>query len=156
MLQMRISSELKKACAARVGFRAGRLSALRCRASRTGKALYACALRINMPKTMTATQVIEQGEYLQPDFDPASLTIPQLLGVFSFHEVKFPSRYTKEKLVQTFNDTLKPRVPQLLQDRLSRQHSPASDHGITDGRTGRPIRKASSVRQCDHPWFSRI
>ncbi|KIP09118.1 hypothetical protein PHLGIDRAFT_12180 [Phlebiopsis gigantea 11061_1 CR5-6] len=88
---------------------------------------------------LTTAQIIEQGDYLKPDFDPASLTVSQLLGVFGFHNVMYPSPYTKPKLVQLFNDEIKARAPQLKKERLSRQNSQASDDGITDGLTGRPL-----------------
>ena len=99
-----------------------------------------------MSRTLTTTQVVEKGDYLEPGFNPASLTVAQLLGLLSFHDIKYPTPYTKTKLVQVFNDELKPQTPQLRQERLSRQHSRASDAGIVDGRTGKRIRAARSVR----------
>lgn len=98
-----------------------------------------------MSRALTSAQIIEKGDYLDPDFDPSSLTISQLLGVFGFHNINFPSPYTKGKLVQIFNDELKPRVNQFKKERLSRQNSQGSDDGITDGVTGRPINEARRV-----------
>ena len=95
---------------------------------------------------LTTAQVIEQGDYLKPDFEPASLTVSQLLGVFGFHNVMYPSPYTKPKLVQLFNDEIKAKAPQLRKERLSRQNSQASDDGITDGLTGRPLNEGRKVR----------
>lgn len=88
---------------------------------------------------LTAAQVIGVGEYLNPDFDPASLTIPQLLGVLGFHNINFPTPYSKSKLVQLFNDEIKPKASKFKRDRIKREQSLASDDGITDGVTGRPI-----------------
>ena len=102
-----------------------------------------------MSRALTSAQVIEKGDYLNPDFDPATLTISQLLGVFGFHNIGFPSPYTKGKLVQIFNDELKPNAQQYKKDRLSRQNSQASDDGITDGLTGRPINEGRRVRCYD-------
>lgn len=94
---------------------------------------------------MTAAQVIAIGEYLQPDFDPSSLTVPQLLGVFGYHNVNYPSQYTKPKLVQLFNEEIKPKATRLKKERLKRENSQASDDGIKDGVTGRPINEGTKV-----------
>ena len=90
---------------------------------------------------MTAAQVIAQGDYLKPDFDPSSLTIPQLLGVFGFHNINYPSQYTKAKLVQIFNDDIKPKAKKFIKERLKRENSQASEDGITDGVTGKPLKE---------------
>ncbi len=98
---------------------------------------------------MTAAQVIAQGDYLKPDFDPSSLTIPQLLGVFGFHNIKYPSQYTKAKLVQTFHEEIMPKAKKFIKERLKRENSQASEDGITDGVTGRPLKvctRASALR----------
>ncbi|KAI0082702.1 hypothetical protein K474DRAFT_1610816 [Panus rudis PR-1116 ss-1] len=88
---------------------------------------------------LTAAQVIAQGDYLNSDFDPSTLTIPQLLGIFGFHNINYPSQYTKPKLVQLFNDEIKPKANKFKRQRLKRENSQASDDGITDGLTGKPI-----------------
>ena len=88
---------------------------------------------------LTAAQVITLGEYLQPDFEPSSLTVAQLLGIFGYHNINYPSQYTKTKLVQLFNDEIKQKREKLSQQRIKRTNSVASDDGITDGLTGRPI-----------------
>jgi hypothetical protein len=88
---------------------------------------------------MTAAQVIAVGDYLNPEFDPASLTIPQLLGVFGFHNIKYPTPYTKSKLVQLFNDEIKPRSEKFKKDKRKKENSQATDDGITDGVTGLPL-----------------
>ncbi|KAM5535229.1 hypothetical protein V8D89_011165 [Ganoderma adspersum] len=96
---------------------------------------------------MTAAQVIAQGDYLKPDFDPSSLTIPQLLGVFGFHNVNYPSQYTKAKLVQIFNEEIKPKAKKFIKERLKRENSQASEDGITDGVTGKPLKEPKPVRR---------
>ncbi|KAF9053636.1 hypothetical protein BDZ89DRAFT_1098171 [Hymenopellis radicata] len=88
---------------------------------------------------LTATQVIAQGSYLEPDFEPSSLTVSQLLGVLSHHAVKYPTPYSKPKLVQVFNDEIKANSAKLKRQRLKHESSIASDDGITDGVTGKPI-----------------
>ena len=93
---------------------------------------------------MTAAQVIALGEYLDPDFDPSSLTVNQLLGVFGFHNIRYPSPYTKPKLVQLFNDEIKPKMKQFKKDRVKKETSLATDDGIKDGVTGRYLNEDSS------------
>lgn len=92
-----------------------------------------------MSRSLTTSQIIELGDYLKPDFDPQSLTIPQLLGIFGFHGVMYPTPHTKAKLVAVFNEQIKSRAEQYKQERLARQNSQASDEGVTDGLTGRPL-----------------
>jgi len=98
---------------------------------------------------LTSAQVIGLGEYLNPDFDPTSLTVSQLLGVLGFHNINFPSPYTKPRLVQLFNDEIKAKSAKFKKERLKKENSLASDEGITDGLTGHPIggRKAPLVRR---------
>ncbi|KAI0646974.1 Man1-Src1p-C-terminal domain-containing protein [Trametes meyenii] len=92
-----------------------------------------------MSRQMTTAQIISLGEYLQPDFDPSTLTVAQLLGVFGFHGIKWPSQYTKPKLVQLFNDQIKANAKKFTRERIKRENSQASEDGITNGVTGRPL-----------------
>ncbi|KAI0306369.1 Man1-Src1p-C-terminal domain-containing protein [Multifurca ochricompacta] len=103
-----------------------------------------------MSRSITAAQVIELGEYLNPDFDPSTLTVNQLLGVFGFHNIKYPTPFTKPRLVQLFNDEIKPKIKQYTKERIKKENSLASDDGIKDGVTGRylnednkPLRRSS-------------
>ncbi|KAH9079650.1 Man1-Src1p-C-terminal domain-containing protein [Lactarius deliciosus] len=104
-----------------------------------------------MSRSLTAAQVIASGEYLEPDFDPTTLTVNQLLGVFGFHNVRYPTPYTKPKLVQLFNDEIKPKIKQFKKEMIKKENSQASDDGIKDGITGRflnedankPLRRSS-------------
>ncbi|KAF8654062.1 hypothetical protein AX16_003596 [Volvariella volvacea WC 439] len=99
---------------------------------------------------LTAAQVITRGEYLEADFDSASLTVSQLLGVLNYHNIRYPTPYSKAKLVQLFNDEIKSRTAQLKKERSKRENSNPSDDGITDGVTGQPIaatRKSTAPRR---------
>jgi hypothetical protein len=49
------------------------------------------SINVVMSRSMTAAQIIALGEYLDPDFDPSSLTVNQLLGVFGFHNIRYPT-----------------------------------------------------------------
>lgn len=90
---------------------------------------------------LTSAQVISLGEYLGPDFDPTSLTVSQLLGVLGYHNVKYPTPYTKTKLVQLFNTEIKTKATKFMKERLRKENSIASEDGITDGLTGEPLNK---------------
>ena len=94
---------------------------------------------------LTTSQVINLGEYLDPDFDPASLTSSQLLGVLGYHNIHYPTPYSKPKLVQIFNDEIKARASKLKKERLKKENSLASDEGIIDGHSGQPLNGGSKV-----------
>lgn len=98
-----------------------------------------------MSRALTAAQVISLGEYLNSDFDPATLTVSQILGVFGYHNIRFPTPYTKPKLVQLFLDEIRPKAAKFKRDRLKKENSLASDDGITDGATGKLLSGATKV-----------
>lgn len=90
---------------------------------------------------LTSAQVISLGDYLEPDFEPSSLTVSQLLGVLGYHNVVYPSPYSKPKLIALFNTEIKPNASKFRKQRIKADASIASDDGITDGHTGEPLRK---------------
>lgn len=90
---------------------------------------------------LTSAQVISLGEYLEPDFDPAALTVSQLLGVLGYHNIPYPTPYTKPKLIQVFNNEVKTRAKKFKKDRVKKENSIASEEGIMDGVTGQPLSK---------------
>lgn len=100
---------------------------------------------------LTSAQVISLGEYLEPDFNPSTLTVSQLLGVLGYHNVPYPTPYSKPKLVKVFNDEIKARSSKFKKERLKKTNSQPSDDGITDGVTGVPLnggRKVCSLYLC--------
>lgn len=98
-----------------------------------------------MSRALTAAQVISLGEYLNSDFDPATLTVSQILGVLGYHNIRYPTPYTKPKLVQLFLDEIRPKAAKFKKDRLKKENSLASDDGITDGVTGKLLSDATKV-----------
>lgn len=96
----------------------------------------------------TTSQIIAKGDYLQPDFDPKSLTIAHLIGIFAYHNVQYPSQHNKAKLIAIFNNEIKGNSEVLRKQRLERQEALASEEGIVDGVTGIPIAPAEPVRHC--------
>ena len=93
----------------------------------------------------STSDIIAQGDYLEPDFNPASLTIPQLLGILGYHGVNYPSQHPKAKLIQLFNDEIKAKAEHYKAERLSQQNSQASDEGIRDGLTGEALNAGQRV-----------
>lgn len=100
----------------------------------------------NMSSKLTSAQIITLGEYLEPDFNPASLTVSQLLGILGYHNVTYPTPYSKPKLVQRFEEEIQAKATRLKKDRLKKANSIASDDGITDGLTGKPLGKVCFSR----------
>jgi hypothetical protein len=103
---------------------------------------------------VTLTQIIELGDYLKPTFDPKALTVPQLLGLMTYHNILYPSPYSKTKLIALFNNELKVKASVLQQERLDAESMAPSVEGIIDGHTGGPVhsdslRKVSQLRHFD-------
>ncbi|PCH38229.1 hypothetical protein WOLCODRAFT_136117 [Wolfiporia cocos MD-104 SS10] len=105
---------------------------------------------------MSVAQIIAIGEYLEPDFDPSTLTVAQLLGIFGFHNVLYPSQYTKPRLIALFNESIKPNAAQFKKERAKRANSQASDDGITDGVTGRPINEGKTLPRRSSRRLSQV
>ncbi|KAL1868695.1 inner nuclear membrane protein enriched at telomere/subtelomere region [Diaporthe australafricana] len=74
-------------------------------------------------------------DYLQPEFEPASVTIPRLRSILVSQNVPYPATAKKAQLVEIFNDTVAPRAKKLL---AQRQKAKRSSMGITniDGSQG--------------------
>ena len=110
-----------------------------------------------MPR-LTAAEVVALGDYLEPEFDPSSLTISQLLGVMGHHGIPFPLPYSKPILVQLFVDKVVSQADRLKEQRLKVQCAKPSDKDIIDGLAEvRPRRLRRKVRLLDqahssYPW----
>jgi len=94
-----------------------------------------------MSNRLTSAQIIALGDYLRPDFNPSTLTVSQLLGLLGYHNVTYPTPYSKSKLIQCFEEEIKYKADNLRKERLKKANSIASDDGITDGLTGKPLGK---------------
>jgi hypothetical protein len=88
------------------------------------------------PSRRTTSQIISLGQYLDADFDPTSLTVPQILGILLYHKVKYPTRYSKKELVHIFNSKIKPRSAVFKNERITQENVTGSNDGIEDGLTG--------------------
>ncbi len=83
---------------------------------------------------------MDEMEYLQPSFDPSSLTVPRLRNILMTHDINYPASAKKAQLVDTFNQDLKPQARKLLsaRDRVRRTSKgitdiPSSQEGTVDG-----------------------
>lgn len=78
--------------------------------------------------------------YLQPGFDPASLTVARLRNVLLTHNVDYPSSAKKPELIKLFSEEVVPRGRKLL---AARARTKRSSKGIVDV----PSSQASTVSE---------
>ncbi|EHL03653.1 putative Inner nuclear membrane protein HEH2 [Glarea lozoyensis 74030] len=68
-------------------------------------------------------------EYLEPGFEPASLTVPRLRSIFVTHDITYPANAKKAQLLQIFEDEVKPKAKKILSVRARARRT---SRGITD------------------------
>lgn len=68
-------------------------------------------------------------EYLSPNFDPASLTVPRLRAILVSHDIQYPSSAKKPQLIDIFTQKLVPRSRKIL---AARSRTKRTSKGITD------------------------
>ncbi|KAH6649986.1 Man1-Src1p-C-terminal domain-containing protein [Chaetomium tenue] len=71
----------------------------------------------------------ESADYLQPDFDPWSLTVPRLRSILVTHNIHYPSQAKKPQLIDIFNDQVQPQSKQIL---ATRARAKRTSRGIVD------------------------
>ena len=96
-------------------------------------------LVVGVMAPLTTAEVIAQADYLTDNFDPKSLTVAQLLGVFSYHSIRYPANAKKGALVSLFEKEITGNIDKLREQRMAIDGSQASDRGITDGISGKQI-----------------
>ncbi|KIH86970.1 sister chromatid separation protein [Sporothrix brasiliensis 5110] len=74
----------------------------------------------------------ESVDYLQPGFDPASLTNPRLRSILVTYNVNYPSNAKKPELVELFNANVAPQASKIL---ARRARAKRSSMGIVDAQT---------------------
>ncbi|KAI1757221.1 Man1-Src1p-C-terminal domain-containing protein [Xylaria castorea] len=79
-------------------------------------------------------------DYLQPGFDPKSLTIPRLRSILVAHNVAYPSSAKKAQLIDIFNDQVVPQSKKILDARARAK------------RTSKGIFDADSVSSSSNPF----
>ncbi|KAI0460231.1 Man1-Src1p-C-terminal domain-containing protein [Xylaria acuta] len=82
----------------------------------------------------------ESLDYLQPGFDPKSLTIPRLRSILVAHNVAYPSSAKKAQLVDIFNEQVVPQSKKILDARARAK------------RTSKGIFDAESVSSSSNPF----
>ncbi|CAK7264733.1 inner nuclear membrane protein enriched at telomere/subtelomere region [Sporothrix epigloea] len=70
-----------------------------------------------------------EADYLQPGFDPGSLTIPRLRSILVTYNVHYPSNAKKPELVEMFNEHVVPQAKKIL---ARRARAKRSSMGIVD------------------------
>ena len=68
-------------------------------------------------------------DYLQPGFDPRSLTVPRLRSILVAHNVPYTSSAKKSQLVDIFNEQLVPQAKRIL---AARARAKRTSRGIFD------------------------
>jgi hypothetical protein len=95
-------------------------------------------------KGLCATEVIKEGSYLEKDFEFHRLTVAQLLGIFNYHDVQYPTKFTKAVLCMLFKKEIRDKAHKLKRER--NQNTVANNEGIVDGLTGIPVNLKEKVR----------
>lgn len=79
-------------------------------------------------------------EYLSPNFDPASLTVPRIRAILVSYDINYPASAKKPQLIEIFTNELVPRSRKILaaQSRIRRTSQgitdmPSSQEGTNDG-----------------------
>ncbi|KAK4190549.1 Man1-Src1p-C-terminal domain-containing protein [Podospora australis] len=75
----------------------------------------------------------ESVDYLLPDFDPKSLTVPRLRSILVTHNVQYPSQAKKPQLIEIFNDQVVPQSKKIL---AARARVKRMSRGIVDADSG--------------------
>ncbi|KAL8416646.1 hypothetical protein RB596_006979 [Gaeumannomyces avenae] len=71
----------------------------------------------------------ENLDYLQPDFDPRTLTVPRLRSILVTYGVQYPATAKKGQLIDIFLDEVAPRSAKILAERARAKRS---SRGIVD------------------------
>lgn len=77
---------------------------------------------------------MDDQQYLEPDFDPSTLTVPRLRSILVAHNINYPSSAKKSQLIELFNTEV---VPQARKIRTASARVKRTSRGIEDITTGR-------------------
>ena len=75
------------------------------------------------------TESRDELNYLSPDFNPNTITIPRLRSILVAHDIPYPSSAKKSQLIQLFKDNVTPRARSIL---AAQSRTKRSQRGITD------------------------
>lgn len=77
---------------------------------------------------------MDDQDYLEPDWDPASVTIPRLRAILVAHNISYPASAKKAALIEIFNANV---LPQARKIRAQNARVKRTSKGIEDITTGR-------------------
>lgn len=77
---------------------------------------------------------MDDQEYLEPDWDPSSVTIPRLRAILVAHNISYPASAKKAQLIEIFNTDV---LPQARKIRAQNARVKRTSRGIEDITTGR-------------------
>ena len=72
---------------------------------------------------------MDEQQYLDADFDPATLTVPRLRSILVAHNVNYPSSAKKPQLIELFNEHVMPQAPKI---RAANARVKRTSRGIED------------------------
>lgn len=72
--------------------------------------------------------------YLEPDFDPSTLTVPRLRSILVAHNINYPSSAKKQQLIEIFNESVASQARKI---RNANARVKRTSVGIEDISTGR-------------------
>ncbi|KAI9886375.1 MAG: hypothetical protein M1823_001829 [Watsoniomyces obsoletus] len=79
-------------------------------------------------------------DYLAPNFDPSTLTVPRLRAILVQYDVDYPASAKKAQLVEIFNETIAPRSRKIL---AAHSRTKRTSKGITDVESSQESSKAT-------------
>lgn len=95
---------------------------------------------------LTSQEVIDRGDYLEPEFDPSTLLVVHLRAILQNHDVKYAANATKAQLIKLFNQYVVPNAGRYKQARRDTAAIKSDASDIVDGSTGEYL-EPSSIRR---------
>ena len=83
----------------------------------------------NSERNQTNHTMSDDSDYLQPGFEPSSLTVPRLRSILVAHAIPYPSGAKKPQLVEIFTENVVPQAPKIL---AQRARAKRTSRGIVD------------------------
>lgn len=85
---------------------------------------------------------MDDQEYLEPDWDPASVTIPRLRAILVAHNISYPASAKKAALIEIFNTSVLPQARKIRAQNARVKRTSRGIEDITTGRRGTGARDA--------------
>lgn len=104
---------------------------------------------------LSSQDVIDLGNYLEPGFDPKTLTVAYLRAILQNHDVNFPSNAVKAQLIKAFEENIVPNASKYKRIRRDNAAIPSDASDIFDGATGEPLEVCASISMLTL-WLNNI